>query len=403
MPVSAPYNQGMKFDIIITHIGNPKAKNIIARHLAHDPSISLQKAMSMLENPPVVYMTGIMKDDAQYHVRQLEKIQVSAKLVEVQLAPLLPHAAAPSMPEHAASTTAPPSKPAQPSLPLPHPAAGNVHSAGNAPVAENAGPAEGITRNRIVVISSVSAALLAIVIVILALNGTFDWNHAFALDWSKAGLVSPDGVKKNPADKKAKRERGKADSSVTKNNFADQGGQDSSGETTEVSDEEKGRAEACVDSGKNASDITQAISFYQLAIAFNKRNVNAWYALHDAFVAAQMSKDAEKTDAMMRHLFGDNIFSIARIMEPFGTVKSTSLTRDGIYRVEYQARESDPARNLADSYLLVKALKTSCLCSALSLYARTSAGKGMLVYIRTESFPSSFDEYKASANITYLK
>jgi hypothetical protein len=80
-----------------------------------------------------------------------------------------------------------------------------------------------------------------------------------------------------------------------------------------------------------------------------------------------------------------------------------SMTRDGIYRVEYQPRESNQGKILFDSYLLTKSLQKSCLCNAISLYARTSGGKGMLMYIRTESFPASFEEYKASANITYLK
>jgi hypothetical protein len=116
-----------------------------------------------------------------------------------------------------------------------------------------------------------------------------------------------------------------------------------------------------------------------------------------------MSKEAESTATMMQRLFGDNIFSVAKITEQFGTVRSMSLTRDGIYRVEYRSPEQNPAKALAGTYLLARVLKNSCLCNAISLYAVTSAGKGVLVYIRTEPFPASFDEYKASANITYLK
>jgi hypothetical protein len=393
----------MKFDIIITHIGSDKAKSIIARHLAHDPSISLQKALSMLENPPVVYMTGVLKDDAQYHVRQLEKIQVRAKLVEVQLAPLLPHTVPQFVPGHAAAPAPPPAQPAQPPHPATRPPPEPVHSVVPAPGGGNNGSGAAMTRNKIIVLTSVAATLLVSVVVILAIKGTFNWGHAFALDWSKAGLVSGDSLSRKADAKKPKPDRRSRDSAVKKDEAGTSPGTDSAADADEVSDEQKGKADACVDSGKNAQGISQAISFYQLAIAFNKRNVNAWYALHDTYIAAQMNKEADKTDSAMRRLFGDNIFSVAKIMEPFGAVTSTSLTRDGIYRVEYRTRESNPAKNLADSYLLVKALKNSCLCNAISLYARTSAGKGMLVYIRTESFPATFDEYKASANVTYLK
>jgi hypothetical protein len=395
----------MKFDIVITHIGSTKAKNIIARHLAHDPSISLQKAMSMLENPPVVYMTGVLKEDAQYQLRQLEKIQVTAKLIEVQLAPLLPHAAVPFVPEH---TAAPPQAPAiQPPHPTPHsvlePVIPLVTSATPSPVA-GAGDGAGMSRNRIIAITLVIAVIAVIVIVFFALRGSFDWGHAFNLDWSKSGLVTGENPPKKPDAKKAKPLENKFDSGEKRPAGEERPDNDSSAEgRDEATDEQKFKAESCVDSGKNAPQLSQAISFYQLAIAFNKKNLNAWYALHDAYLSAQMTSDAEKTETMMRRTFGDNIFSVAKILQPFGTVSTTSLTRDGIYRVEYRPRESNPGKNLADSYLLAKALKNSCLCNAISLYARTSAGKGMLVYVRTESFPASFEEYKASANITYLK
>jgi hypothetical protein len=399
----------MKFDIVITHIGNLKAKNIVARHLAHDPSISLQKAMSMLENPPVVYIAGVLKEDAQYHVRQLEKIQVTAKLVEVQLAPLLPHAVAPFVPEHPPAPATPTPQPPQPKqpavIPPSHPAAEQRRDANGAFGAGGAGSGEKMSRKKIIAVASVFA-VLAVIVVILALRGVFDWGHAFSLDWSKAGLVSGDNaLKKHDGKKQKKMERAAQESADKKDGRGENAGNDSVAAEgrDEATDEQKSKAEAYVESGKNASDMSQAISFYQLAIAFNKRNVTAWYALHDSYVSAQMSNEAETTDKTMRRLFGDNIFSVAKIMEPFGTIVSTSLTRDGIYRVEFKPRESDPAKTLADSYLLARALKNSCLCNALSLYARTSAGKGLLVYVRTESFPASFDEYKASANITYLK
>jgi len=393
----------MKFDVIITHIGSPKAKNIIARHLAHDPSISLQKALSLLETPPIVYMTGLLKDDALYQVRQLEKIQVSAKCVEVQLGPLLPHAVAPFVPEHAASLDPPPQPVQHPGMTKPVPVTEPALPSSGAPASQNASPAIRMTKKNIIVVSSVCVAIVITAITVLALKGAFNWGHAFALDWSKSGLVSADSQPKKTDTKKTKPERGTTGSIDTANDRDKNSGPDSTLDPDEPSDELKGKAEACVDSGKNSRDLAQSVAFYQLAIAFNKRNVTAWYALHDAYVSANMSSEAETTDKAMRKLFGDNIFSVAKIIEPFGTAISTSLTRDGIYRVEYQSRESNPSKGLADSYLLVKALKNSCLCSAISMYARTTAGKGMLVYVRTESFPASFEEFKASANITYLK
>jgi hypothetical protein len=398
----------MKFDVLITHIaGGTKAKNIIARHLAHDPSISLQKALSLLENPPVVYMTGLLKEDAQYQVRLLEKIQVTAKLVEVQLGPLIPHPVAPFTPEHiAAPPAAPPPQPAQPPQPLrpaPRPVEWPAPEAPRAFPAGTAGPEGTGLSAKSKIIIAVAGAALVVIVAVLALNGTFNWGHVFTLDWSKAGLVSGESATKKPSLEKGTPLHGKRDSADRKNRPGENPDIDSAADRDDATEEQKNNAEACVDSGKTAPDISRAISFYQLAIAFNKRNVNAWYALHDAYLTAQMGKEAENAAAMMRRLFGDNIFSVAKIVEPFGETRSMSLTRDGIYRVEYRSPESNPQKALAGTYLLARALKNSCLCSALSLYAAAPGGKGVLVYIRTESFPASFDEYKTSANITYLK
>jgi hypothetical protein len=396
----------MKFDIIITHIAGAKAKNIIARHLAHDPSISLQKAMSLLENPPVVYMTGVLKDDALYQVRQLEKIQVTAKLVEVQLAQLHPHAAdAAFVPEHDAQ----PQQQQQPqqsvphAQPVPHPAVAPPKT----PI-EPKGPEEPVPdgpfkKNKIIAFSIAAAVIVVIPIAVLTMKKAFDWNHAFSLDWSKAGLVSNDTPSKKAVAKKPEREHGRQDSTGRTNDRAELQADDATVEPNEATEGQKSKADACVDSGKNAPDISQAISFYQLAIAFNKKNVTAWYALHSAYASAGMETEAANTEKTMQEMFGNNIFSIAKIVEPFGVVKSASYTSDRTYRIEYQTREPNPEKRLLDSYLVMKVLINSCLCDALSLYIRTSGSAGMLAYIRTASFPASFDEYKASAHITYLK
>jgi len=84
IPLLLPYNYFMKFDVLITRIGNPKAGNIISKHIAHETGVSIQVALSQLGNLPVAYSSGVNGDTAKLLIRQLEKIGVTAHVAEVQ-------------------------------------------------------------------------------------------------------------------------------------------------------------------------------------------------------------------------------------------------------------------------------------------------------------------------------
>ncbi|MBD3422582.1 MAG: hypothetical protein GF398_20895, partial [Chitinivibrionales bacterium] len=64
----------MHCDIIVTAITNPRARQVVARHLAQSPDISLVKATSMLETLPVTYQKNVDIQEAEHAVIQLQKI-----------------------------------------------------------------------------------------------------------------------------------------------------------------------------------------------------------------------------------------------------------------------------------------------------------------------------------------
>ncbi|NLE01729.1 MAG: hypothetical protein GX640_17835, partial [Fibrobacter sp.] len=75
----------MYFNLIITGFKNPRAKTVVARHLAHTPTISLQKALAMVENPPFEYMKDLSVKDLQEQCSQLVKMGILYKVEEVTI------------------------------------------------------------------------------------------------------------------------------------------------------------------------------------------------------------------------------------------------------------------------------------------------------------------------------
>ncbi|MDD5676071.1 MAG: hypothetical protein PHC61_18005, partial [Chitinivibrionales bacterium] len=143
--------------------------------------------------------------------------------------------------------------------------------------------------------------------------------------------------------------------------------------------------------------------FYRMALAFNRRNTNAWFGLISAYQADGQPRAADSLQGVMLRLFGDSIASVNRIVAPFGAALDYALNQEGVYRLQYQARAKAEADLLYDGFLLAKALTLICNCQGLSLYARTAPGKGVLMYVKSAPFPASFAQFKQNATLTWLR
>jgi hypothetical protein len=378
----------MKYDVIITRIGSAKAKGIIARHLAHDLAVSMENVYSMLENLPVAYLTDVTFEDARFHAKQLEKIQVGARLVES-----VRHT---EVPRGHLVLDVPPAPPPKP-LPVTISASHLFPDPAETPPAGPTGPGLFTKKNISVAVGTLLLFVAGLTALFSGKNG-FDWTRIFSLDWTRSAPQALEKKKKKAGAPQA------ADTLRKKRNGAAAGtAQDMAQEDGAASEERKQQAAALVDSARTMKDADRAIAFYRLAVAFNKHNTAAWYGLHDAYSEAMMTKEAQETEESMKRLFGDNIFSIQTLVAGFGTASDMSFTEDGTYRIEYQSRESDPKKIVRESYLLMKAMKNSCLCKAISLYIRTNRSRGVLVYADAQSLPASFEEFESKASITYLK
>jgi hypothetical protein len=397
----------MKYDILITHISGSKAKSIIARHLVHDLSISLQNAMEMLEKPPIPYMTGVAAQEAPFHLRQLEKIGVSAKLVEVTLKPLPIQNSTPFVLEK------PPLLPEKPAEAIPKKAPVTVPQVHRIPErieAQNAPEYHKsiFTKKRIRLILTIIILCTCGFIFYLVPKNIFHFGSAFTMDWSKSGIVSADSsqFKKGAAlTDLTHQEKGNQQSQVRPDSSL-QSSTDSTANSfpkTDVSKDSALHASTLIDSAQKIADINEVIAFFRMAIGFNKYNVAAWRGLYDAYLHAGMTEKATQTKEAMEKLFGADVFSLTAIGQQFGTVDRVNRSDDGIYRVEYKSNKSGNDRTLLDAYLFMKSLRGSCNCRAISLFAHTSGTGGVLVYASAQPFPETFGEFSKTARITILK
>ncbi|MDR2727525.1 MAG: hypothetical protein LBB56_00200 [Chitinispirillales bacterium] len=75
-----------KFDLYVTSLPDNKAKLIIARHIASlNASIPLQKAMSMVEKPPLLLFQGLILNEAEQHIARLKRSGIGFKVVESKI------------------------------------------------------------------------------------------------------------------------------------------------------------------------------------------------------------------------------------------------------------------------------------------------------------------------------
>jgi isopentenyl diphosphate isomerase/L-lactate dehydrogenase-like FMN-dependent dehydrogenase len=75
----------MRFNVLVTGIDNSRSKTIVAHNLAGNRSVSLQHALSLLENLPVIYQVNLLKEEAEATIARLGKIGVKAGAVPVEI------------------------------------------------------------------------------------------------------------------------------------------------------------------------------------------------------------------------------------------------------------------------------------------------------------------------------
>jgi hypothetical protein len=286
----------MRFTVLVIGIENPRSKAIVAHNLAGNRGVSLQLAMSLLENLPVLYQANLSKEDAAAAVARLAKIGVKAHAVVPEMDPIKENrpASSPS-PTPAAVMPTPVEKHVLSERPRPR--FSYIGRAGAGPE-----PKTAHSRKAWKTLAPVFAICLATLVIL--------YSHSkknFLLPASPASGGSADSMHQTPpAQKKTGHPRSPSGDSVGEAEAA----QNFSKGNNAASEEARVASQAFIDSAKARPDVREAVSFYKMALSFNKRNINAWYGLINAYTQASMPEAADKARADMKKIFGDSAATV---------------------------------------------------------------------------------------------
>ena len=150
-------------------------------------------------------------------------------------------------------------------------------------------------------------------------------------------------------------------------------------------------------------DYECEIKFFRIALSFNQRNLRAWQGLIAAYRGAGKRAEAEKAERQMKELFGEKVFSVEEVVKPYGVLSKYDRDENGVCRIEYHSQTLKQSELEKETYYLIRDLLAQQNCTMVSLYASTGKGKGMLVRIKTDRFPSRVSDYVESASISFIE
>jgi len=170
-----------------------------------------------------------------------------------------------------------------------------------------------------------------------------------------------------------------------------------------VSSQSRLQSSTYVDSARTAGDnLDNVISFYRIAISFNRYNLAAWQGLLQAYRDTGMTREARETEEQMRAIFGDTVTSVSDLIKPFGEVVDTYKSEDGTYRVEYRSHKRSRAEILNEVFNMTRSVRSACGCANISIFASTGAGRGMIAHSTPATSIHTLSAFSNQAQIIWL-
>jgi hypothetical protein len=358
-------------DLIVTVIQNDHAKKIIARLICQKQSIPLQKALQIVSKPPFVFLINASTEEIHTSVSQLKPLGVAFKTIDSKKTTPEQSNPIPEQPLHLKNTVS--NNPPNDLKEKVHPVIQHLPSL-EIPISKK--PEKRNFISGIVLILVIGLLILLIIISFKKRPSSFLSEYT--------GTIQSTQLEKNESLNKKQNISSKMKSPVLP--------------------VDKAKSDNYTDSAyAQADNYNQAVKFYLMAISFNKHNYKAWYGLINTYYNMKLPEDAHKAEVEMKKLFGDTIFDVNKIVEPFGTMITAQLDQDSIYSIEYKSAASNKKSLTNETYQIIRALKPTCNCAAISIFASHTAGTGMIVHIKKMQDFYSLEEFENVASITYLE
>ncbi|HLV31138.1 MAG TPA: hypothetical protein VKY57_06165 [Chitinispirillaceae bacterium] len=374
----------MKYNLVITRIQNERTKKILARQLAQNPVISIQKANEIVEAIPFTLYKNINTEELKTNINHLNSLEVSFNVVKVSDSSekkpdkiqkqVLPEQTKPEKPEN--ETTDPQDKK-------------------NSRIDKKI---KKLSQHSSVILDQVNnrenkatSLVIGIIVVIFILIILSILGNRPKFKITKKRVLPQRTVEQN-----SHSEKQGVNTDKSSQNYKPV-------KREKVSHEQLQKSRSFVDSAMTYSnDINNAIKFYKIAISFNRYNVNAWYGLVDAYKSSGMLEEMVSAKEEMQHIFGKNIFSVSDIIGQFGELEDAQMTENGVYRIEYMTREKQKDKIFSEIYTILKALHSKDGYQQISLFAKKGPGRGMVIHINKNTSTVTLSKFRETASLTYL-
>src|SRR5690554_1015782 len=374
----------MKYNLVITRIQNERTKKILARQLAQNPVISIQKANEIVEAIPFTLYKNINTEELKTNINHLNSLEVSFNVVKVSDSSekkpdkiqkqVLPEQTKPEKPEN--ETTDPQDKK-------------------NSRIDKKI---KKLSQHSSVILDQVNnrenkatSLVIGIIVVIFILIILSILGNRPKFKITKKRVLPQRTVEQN-----SHSEKQGVNTDKSSQNYKPV-------KREKVSHEQLQKSRSFVDSAMTYSnDINNAIKFYKIAISFNRYNVNAWYGLVDAYKSSGMLEEMVSAKEEMQLIFGKNIFSVSDIIGQFGELEDAQMAEDGVYRIEYMTREKQKDKIFSEIYTILKALNSKGGYQQISLFAKKGPGRGMVIHINKNTSTVTLSKFRETASVTYL-
>nr|AXS01288.1 hypothetical protein [uncultured bacterium] len=420
-----------KFDLHVTSVPDHKSQLMVARLIVEsNHAISMQTALEMAAEPPLLLYHRVEYKLAEQCVTQLKSLGIGFKISEAAdnwdlesppdaggtVAGPLKGAQTPGAPGDALEEFAeikahnaansetgqqPPPQSARPIEPTRvTPEHAPARRAGRKRTSElhisdiDESKIEAMEKKRSIMIASVVSGIIIIfgaVILIMERGGASpDKPSGTAVTTKSAAKQSGGGKsanKKAPKDAAAERAHPAEDS-----------------RRGAVGGEQRQQADSYVDSAKaSGNDFDKQVAFYKVAISFNRYNLPAWEGLLQAYLDLGRIKEARETEQQMIEIFGDGVTSVGSVVnKSYGQLTDTYVSDGGVYRVEYKSKKRKKNDIMRDVFEMSRSVRNACGCRNISIYASTGAGKGLIANIPEDATVHNFSEFVKQAEIVWM-
>ena len=171
---------------------------------------------------------------------------------------------------------------------------------------------------------------------------------------------------------------------------------------TQITGTQKLLANTYMDSAQNETDYERQIAFYKFAISFNRYNLSAWQGLLQAYRDTERHDEAQETEDQMKALFGSEVTSVSSLVKQFGDISDAYMSDDGTYRLEYRTNKRGKDDILQEVFAMTRSVRSACNCQNISIYASTGAGRGLLAHSTPKTSVHTLSAFLKYADIVWL-